>query len=227
SSPPLYELIEQSDELEDKNIQMPEESNPEPSIRNKAVFIYHSHSWEAFKPLLTGQKNIEQASSMNENFNVIAVGDRLKRELEDKGIGVEHSKLNMTQALTSRDWNYNHSYTLSRETVQEAIATDNNLKFLIDIHRDSQPKNITAITINQKQYARLFFIVGKEHKNFEKNLAFAKTLHAEIEKKYPGISRGVFIKGKSEGNGVYNQDLTERALLLEFGGIDNDLTELN
>ncbi len=34
------------------------------------------------------------------------------------------------------------------------------------------------------------------------------------------------VKGEFDGDGVYNQDLTERALLIEFGGVDNDLTEL-
>ncbi|NAW45101.1 stage II sporulation protein P, partial [Salmonella sp. gx-f4] len=43
---------------------------------------------------------------------------------------------------------------------------------------------------------------------------------------YPGLSRGVFIKSKSEGNGIYNQDLSNRSILLEFGGVDNNLEEL-
>lgn len=224
-SPPPLELIKQIDDSDENRMEEKGELTPKTPNKNKAVFIYHSHSWEAFKPLLQDQKNANSSSSMNEKANVIAVGDKLKRGLEDKGIGVVHSKKNVTKALASRNWNYNYSYILSRETVQEAM-TNKNLKFLIDIHRDSQPKNITTITIDQKKYARLFFVVGKEHKNFEKNLEFAKKLNSELEKKYPGISRGVFIKGKSEGNGVYNQDLTERALLLEFGGIDNNLTEL-
>ncbi|MCY8659911.1 stage II sporulation protein P, partial [Bacillus spizizenii] len=37
---------------------------------------------------------------------------------------------------------------------------------------------------------------------------------------------GVFSKGSPGDNGVYNQDLTDRALLLEFGGVDNNLEEL-
>jgi stage II sporulation protein P len=55
----------------------------------------------------------------------------------------------------------------------------------------------------------------------------ATELHQALEAKYKGISRGVIVKGKSEGNGIYNQDLSERALLLEFGGVENNLDELN
>lgn len=46
-----------------------------------------------------------------------------------------------------------------------------------------------------------------------------------MEKKYPGLSTGVFSKGSPGDNGVYNQDLNDRALLLEFGGVDNNLEE--
>lgn len=220
SPPPKFELLEETDENKQD---AQDKSAPKPDIKNKAVFIYHSHSWEAFKPLLKDQK---QNSSNNEKMNVLIVGDKLKQELETKGIGVEHSSKNVTKELKSRNWNYYQSYSLSRETVQEAMANHQKLKFFIDIHRDSQPKKVTTADIHQKKYAKLFFVVGKEHKNYEKNRTFAEKLHHDLEKKYPGLSRGVVVKGEFDGDGVYNQDLTEHALLIEFGGVDNDLTEL-
>jgi stage II sporulation protein P len=194
-------------------------------IDKKSVFIYHSHSWEAFSPLIKNNQTQNPAST-NEKVNVIAIGSKLQQELAKRGIGAVQDKTDTTQALKEKNWTYYESYKLSREQVQEAIAGNNDLNYLIDIHRDSQPREITTKTINGKQYARLFFIVGKENKNFEKNLAIAKELNAALEKKYPGISRGVFVKTKAEGNGVYNQDLTERAMLLEFGGVENNLVEL-
>ncbi len=194
-------------------------------IEKKSVYIYHSHSWEAFSPLIKNNNSNDPAST-NEKVNVIAVGEKLKQELEKRGIGAVQNKTDATKALKEKNWNYTNSYSLSREEVQEALAQNKNLTYLIDIHRDSMPKAITTKSINGKQYARLFFIVGKENKNFEKNLKIAKEINGELEKKYPGISRGVFIKTKSEGNGVYNQDLTERAMLLEFGGVENNLVEL-
>lgn len=45
-------------------------------------------------------------------------------------------------------------------------------------------------------------------------------------KKYPGLSRGVISKGASGDNGVYNQDLNEQSVLMEFGGVDNNRAEL-
>lgn len=69
--------------------------------------------------------------------------------------------------------------------------------------------------------------MGQANPHYEENLEVAKQIHNAIQEKYPCLSRGVFSKGKSEGNGIYNQDLTKRALLLEVGGVDNYMFELN
>jgi stage II sporulation protein P len=98
---------------------------------------------------------------------------------------------------------------------------------VIDIHRDSVRKEKTTINIDGKKYARLLFVVGEDHANFEKNLEFADKLYSAIEERYPGLCRAVLIKNKSKGDGIYNQDLSERSLLLEVGGVDNNLEELN
>ncbi|USK62380.1 stage II sporulation protein P [Peribacillus asahii] len=228
SAPPLDMSLKEREVVEE-NLEQNKENkeNISESPKEKVVYIYHSHSWEAFLPLLKGATNPNEAVSSDNRANVVAVGDILKNELNSKGIGVEHNTENVAENLRKRNLNYHSSYTLSREKVQAAMTNNDKLKILIDIHRDSQRKKITTTTIKDKSYARLFFIVGKEHKNFEKNLKFAKEVNKKIEEKYPGLSRGVFIKGKSEGNGIYNQDIMEQSLLIEFGGVDNNLPEIS
>ncbi|UOQ94029.1 stage II sporulation protein P [Halobacillus shinanisalinarum] len=226
SLPPTEEQL-QNQEVNQSQLDLAEEEGtPQKNeeISKKSVYIYQSHSWEAYKPLIKSEH--PNASSTNEKVNVIAVGTKLKEELEGRGIGVKHDKTNVTKGLKERNLDYTHSYEFSRGLVQEALAQNDNLSYLIDIHRDSQPRSITTTTINGKDYARLFFIVGKENEKFEQNLEVAKEINAALEQKYPGISRGVFVKTKLEGNGVYNQDLTNRAMLLEFGGVENNLNEL-
>lgn len=51
-------------------------------------------------------------------------------------------------------------------------------------------------------------------------------MHNALKKKYPGISKGVYAKGYELGNGVYNQNFSDRAILLEVGGVDNTNAEL-
>ena len=41
------------------------------------------------------------------------------------------------------------------------------------------------------------------------------------------MSRGVIQKGFQTGNGIYNQDLSGQAILIEVGGVDNTEEELN
>ncbi|MFK9116021.1 stage II sporulation protein P [Peribacillus castrilensis] len=229
SGPPL-DIYLKDREIAEENLKQPEEDEKyEDAInpKEKAVYIYHSHSWEAFLPFIKGATTPNEAVSSDQRANVIAVGDLLSHELINKGIGVEHNTENMAANLKSQKLDYRSSYNLTRKDVQEAMGSNDKLKILIDIHRDSQRKAVTTTTIQGKEYGRLFFIVGKEHKNYEKNLEYAKEINKKFEEKYPGLSRGVFIKGKDEGNGIYNQDISDKALLVEFGGVDNNLTELS
>ncbi|KON88522.1 stage II sporulation protein P [Sporosarcina globispora] len=231
SAPPLEMLLKER-ELADKDKAIPKISqekgtSPVPNTGKDVAYIYHSHSWESFLPSLPGKKTADEAVSLNESKNIIAVGKKLKDELMKRGIGASHSTSNVTEELKKKNWNYNYSYALSRETVIEAMAQKSSISYLIDIHRDSQPKKLTTTMINGKPFARLFFIVGKENRNYERNLALAKELNKKLEEEFPGISRGVFIKTKDDGNGVYNQDLSSQSMLLEFGGVENNNTELD
>nr|WP_255437523.1 stage II sporulation protein P [Thalassobacillus sp. CUG 92003] len=228
SPPPTDDQLE-NQTVEQDEIDKAKEEKPLKDTKNvseKSVYIYHTHSWEAFEPLLKGSNNSPHTSSTNPSVNVIAVGKKLKNELESRGIGVKHNQSNVREGMNAKGMEPYESYVYSRGLVKEALAQNENMSYLIDIHRDSQPAEITTKKIDGKNYARIFFVVGKAHKNYEKSLEIANELHHELEKKYPGISRGIYVKTKAEGNGIYNQDLSDRALLLEFGGVDNNLTEL-
>ena len=83
------------------------------------------------------------------------------------------------------------------------------------------------MTINGKSYAKVAFIIGGKNSNYEKNAKLAKELHDRLQKKYKGLSRGVIIKNAAGSNSIYNQNLSENAILMEFGGVDNTFDELN
>jgi stage II sporulation protein P len=229
STPPIEEIMKVTEPTEEntKILKENEEKhkNPLPNRNTngkQVVHIYHSHSYEAFKLLSKdGTYN-----SSNPETNIIAIGDLLKRDLEERGIGVSHDTSNIGEELKSRNWGTGKAYVAARENVTEAIANNKDIQYLIDMHRDSQPKKITTIEIDGKQYARLFLVVGKEHPGYEKNLVLAESMHKRINEKYPDLCRGVIIKDKNEGNGVYNQDLSNKSMLIEMGGIDNNLQEL-
>ncbi|GAA0443987.1 stage II sporulation protein P [Lentibacillus halophilus] len=224
SPPPDFEKL-----LEDETKQTTSEQEEEDiqSKENANVFIYHSHAWEAFLPLMDDKnKKPSEASSIKDDENIVQVGSMLTKQLEKQGVTAVHDKTNVTAKLHERGWDFNDSYKFSRQTLQEVTASNHSVDYFIDVHRDAQRKDATTVTINGKSYAKLYFVVGTGHKDYEQNLAFAKTMSRMINEKYPNLSKGVYPKSKSEGNGIYNQDVSKRSMLVEFGGVDNTRNEL-
>lgn len=204
-----------------------EESPPtkeQTTIDKPVVFIYSSHNTESFLPLLPNVTDPNRA--WHKEKNVTLLGKRLGERLGEKGISTLVNEVDIQALLKKRNMKFFQSYELSREVAVETMKQKEEVRFYFDIHRDSQRKGVTTATINGKTYAKPYFVIGQEHPNYQKNLEFATRLHHSIQEKYPGLSRGVFGKTKADGNGVYNQDLTENALLIEIGGVDNTLEEL-
>ena len=148
----------------------------------------------------------------------LLVGKRLGEELEKMGIGAEV----YTKPFQAK---WNRLYQASRKTVVEAMNQNNDLKYFIDVHRDSKRRNKTTHHINGKPYATIAFVVGTANDNWEENEKFARQVHNKLEELYPGLSKGVFRKSRAQGNGEYNQSLSPRSLLVEIGGVDNTFEE--
>ncbi|ANB59699.1 stage II sporulation protein P [Anoxybacteroides amylolyticum] len=231
SAPPLevmlaereasLENLEKADEAQD------EKPVPPPKMTTggkKVVYIYHTHTYESYLPALKGVTDPDLA--FHRTVNVTKVGKRLAEELEKRGIGAEESPVDIQKELAKRGMKYYQSYDMSREVVMEAMKHTRDLQYFIDIHRDSRPRKYTTVTINGTDYARVVFIIGGENPNYERNLQLATHLHQLLQKKYPGLSRGVIEKKGAETNGKFNQDLSGNAILIEFGGVDNTFEEL-
>lgn len=185
----------------------------------KVVFVYHSHPRESWVPELQ-VKSVNLAEDAEKNVTML--GKRLADKLEEAGIGASHSGTDYPTAI--KDYNWNFSYKYSLQTVKEAFANNADIRFLFDIHRDSAGRNITTATIGGKDYAKVYFIVGKKNENWEQNEAFAKKIHEKLEAGYPGLSRGIWDKG-SGGHAEYNQSVSPNSILMEVGGPYNTLEE--
>jgi stage II sporulation protein P len=187
--------------------------------KRKSVLIYHSHNRESWLPELgEGAKNAE-----SDEINITLVGKRLAQRLEEAGVGAVHADVDYVTAV--EDYRWELSYKYSKETVIEAMAEHDGLTWLLDIHRDSQPRGYTTATIDGKDYAQVYFVIGKGNPDWRKNEAFAAEIHRLLEERYPGISRGIWGKDASSGNGEYNQSLSPNSVLIEVGGIENTLEE--
>jgi stage II sporulation protein P len=207
----------------------PKVDSPAPSLttgERKAVYIYFTHTRESYLPYLKGVTDPNKA--YHSKVNVTKVGDQLKTGLEKRGIGTTVDKTDVMANLNKKGLGFGRAYQESRPVVQAAMTGDRNLQYFIDIHRDGYRKDKTTIQIQGKSYAKLAFVIGGENANYEKNLALAKELHNLLDKKYgKGLSRGIVEKKGATTNGKFNQDLSQNALLIEFGGVDNTFEELN
>lgn len=188
----------------------------------KVVFIYHSHNRESFIPELKG-KAAKNGDANDASINVTLVGKRLASRLSELGIGAVDSGKDYPSLVKGFNWNFSYKY--SRTTVKDAFQTYPDLKFLFDIHRDSQPRSKTTAKIGGKSYAQVYFIIGHKNPNWRKNEQFATKIHKELEAKLPGISRGIWGKTAASGNGEYNQSLSPNNILIEIGGVENTLEE--
>lgn len=220
SGPPLEDILEEREAVPEEK----EEVKELPQNDQKVVFLYSSHNRESFLPHLPDETDPNRA--YHKKINITKVSERLARRLEERGIGTYVDKTDIMAILQEKGWKYGSSYRASRPVVVAALKKHTDLQYLFDIHRDSLPYKKTTVYIDDVAYGAILFVVGAEHKHYEKNLKLATQLHKRLEEKYPGLSKGVVTKEGPNANGVYNQDLSENALLLEIGGYDNHLEEI-
>jgi len=194
-------------------------SDPNPTDVNKPrVYIYNTHQLENYS-----MNNLE---IYNIKPNVMMASYLLKEKLNKLNIPTIVEETNITEILRVNSWNHASSYKVSRMLILDAKEKNPSLDFYIDLHRDSITKKASTVKINGVSMAKVLFVVGLENPGYEANLKLAKELSSLIEKKYPGLSRGVYTK-KGEGvNGVYNQDISPNMILLECGGYQNTIEEV-
>ncbi|QQK79668.1 stage II sporulation protein P [Salicibibacter cibi] len=197
-----------------------QESSTDIDDEEPIIHISHAHNREAFHPEIEGEEDLHPEE------NIVKVGEHFADAFRDYGLPVEVSDDDVTGMLDERGWDYSRSYDMNREVVEDAKEEHEELEFFFDLHRDSVGREHTAATINEEEYARTFFVIGEDHPEYEQNLEMATEIHDRLEEEWPGLSRGVITRGGAGVDGVYNQDLSPNAMVVEFGGVDNTYEEV-
>ena len=182
------------------------------------VYVYNTHQTENY--------SYKKYEEYNITPNVMMASYILREKLNNKGIPTIVETTNISDLLHTNGWSYANSYKASSFLVKDAIKKYPTLKLVIDLHRDAVKKEASTVEINQKKYAKILFVIGAEHDAYEKNLRVANKMNDLLNKKYKGLSRGVMKKSGKNVNGIYNQDLSENAILIECGGHENTLDEV-
>lgn len=207
-----------SDDVYSLNSDYIEDTNKDNNIENPIVYIYNTHQLEEYNKTNLEEYNIKP--------NVLMASYMLREYLNRNNIKTVVETADITDFLNVNGWNYSKSYNASRYYLDEAIKKYPNLKLIIDLHRDAIEYNVSTLTINDKRYAKILFVVGLDYENYQPNLDLANSLNNLINSKYPGLSRGVLKKSGKNVNGVYNQDLKNNIVLIECGGYQNTIDEV-
>ena len=185
---------------------------------NIDVYIYNTHQTESYSNHRINEYNI--------NETVLLASYILREKLRLKNINAYVETTNIKELLNINNWQYKHSYNASRILINEFLK-NNNPKIIIDLHRDSGSFEKTTINIDNVNYAKIMFVVGKKNQNYESNYLIADKLNELIKTKNPFISRGILLKDGPNVNGIYNQDINANMVLIEIGGEYNTISEVN
>ena len=192
------------------------------------VLIYHTHTWEAYE--ITENEHYtptETWRTQDDQYNMVAVGEELARELTARGFVVVHD----TTAFEPP--NLSTAYTRSLTMLRSRLDAGEQYDYLLDVHRDAYSgayNGGNSLQVEGKDTAYVMLLVGKgigatgagfdERPDWQKNLALAKSITDEINALAPGLCREVKIK-----NGRFNQHVSTGALLIEIGNNRNTFSE--
>lgn len=233
----INHIIENSKNIKSSNTIIEEYKNPyiilnnnfniieKPSIEVEntnippTIYIYSTHETESYQDKYLEVYNIKPT--------VKTMAYILKDYLDDYGINTIIEDKSITKILKDNKWSYKYSYEASRLAIKDIINDTKSLKLIIDLHRDSSNLSKTLLETNNTKYARILFVIGGENKNYQENLSISESLKEILEKEIPGITRGIITKKGAGVNGIYNQDLSTKSILIELGGQYNEIEELN
>ena len=188
------------------------------------VLILHTHATESYtKAKGEVYKETSAFRTLDEEYNMVSIGDHVAKLLEAGGITVIHDR-------QLHDYpSYNGSYNHARKSMAEILKKYPTIRLVLDLHRDASGDNYnqmrTEAEVNGKASAQLMLVIGTDasglkHPQWEENLALGLKLHGQLERIAPGICRYVNLRGQR-----FNQDLSPGALLVEVGAAGNSHEE--
>ncbi|MBQ3379161.1 MAG: stage II sporulation protein P [Clostridia bacterium] len=189
------------------------------------VLIIHTHSTESYSP--NGAKYYgenDKTRTLDNEQNVVRVGEEMRRVLESRGINVYHD-------MTVHDYpSYNGSYTRALETINARLSEYPSIKIVIDVHRDAiidadNTKYRPVVEYDGVRFAQMLLCMGSsegglEHKDWQTNLSFAIKLQKKLCDAVPDLMRPLALKKER-----YNQHATPGSLLIEVGSDGNSIEE--
>ncbi|WP_461812977.1 stage II sporulation protein P [Faecalimonas sp.] len=207
----------QAEQLLSKNLKLNKNK------KGPKILLYHTHSQEAFADSIPGDANT----------TVVGVGRYLAKLLNEKyGIETLHHEgiYDMKDGKIDRT----RAYERAKGNIQKILNDNPSIEMVIDLHRDGVGENTRLVTeVNGKPAAKLMFFNGMsrtrtngkltvlQNPYIQDNLALSLQMKIEAEKRYPGLTRNIYLKGYR-----YNMHMKPKTLLIEGGAQTNTVAEI-
>lgn len=188
-------------------------------IKKPKIYIYNSHQGETYSKKYLEEYNIAP--------DVLMASKMLSEKLNNLGINTIIEENDILEYMNNNNLDHSGSYIASRHFLEQVINKYNSIELYIDLHRDAISHDLSYININGLDCAKILFVIGLEYDTYLNNLAIVEKINNIINNKYPGLSRGIMKKEGYGVNGVYNQDLKSNVILIEIGGHENNIDEVN
>ena len=171
------------------------------------------------------KKVLIYSTHQNEEYldygDVVSASKYLAEILENTySIEVDVIEENFIATASMYGYNYNKLYSISRMFLEEYLM-NGTYDLIIDFHRDALPRELTYITHNGKNYAKIMADIGTNNPNHLVNLEYAQTLTDKISSYNIPIMKPVYTIAST-----YNQDLADNIMLIEFGSDQNYYQEV-
>lgn len=180
--------------------------------KEPTVLILHTHTSESY----TGDYEQDSAyRTLDEQYNMLRVGQALTERLEQAGIGVIHDR-------SFHDYpSYNGAYSHARTSIEEYLAQYPSIRLVIDLHRDAVADSRgSQLAYTTGDAAQLMLVIGTNHTAWTENMALAVKVQARLEQLQPGLCRPMALRAQR-----FNQDLCPGTLLIEVGAAGNTLDQ--
>ena len=114
------------------------------SLNGKSIYIYNTHQKEEYQ-----SKTVKEGSRYLMNL------------LKEKGYDVTYETGDFEVYRVKNHMKYNQAYAVSKKYILEELSKKNDYDLIIDFHRDSVSRDVALLSYDNKNYARVMFVVGK------------------------------------------------------------------
>lgn len=178
------------------------------------VYIYNTHDEESYS-----NKGFEL---YNTTPTVKLASYMLKDELKNLGINALVEERPVIKEIKKQGLPYYYSYDISNKYCKEIKEKYPSIIYFIDLHRDGIDKSLSTVTINNKAYAKMMFLLGMKHSNSNKNLEVVTKLNNYLNDNYKGLMRNIYKRNDI----TYYQYFDSHNFIIEVGGQDNTYQEV-